>query len=85
MQAEDVCRICEEDEPHRLLLLIAISKGRVGAKEVHERDEPHRLPFLIAISKGRVAQRMFAELTNPIGVLLLIAQGCQTIVQATLG
>ena len=22
--------------------LIAISKGRVGAKEVHERDEPHR-------------------------------------------
>ena len=30
------------DEPHRLLLLIAISKGRVGAKEVHERDEPHR-------------------------------------------
>ena len=28
---------------------------------------------------------MFAELTNPIGVLRLIAQGCQTIVQATLG
>ena len=25
------------------------------------------------------------RLTNPIGVLLLIAQGCQTIVQATLG
>ncbi|WP_281625885.1 hypothetical protein [Segatella salivae] len=22
--------------------MIAISKGRVGAKEVHERDEPHR-------------------------------------------
>ena len=42
MQAESFCRICEEDEPHRLLLLIAISKGRVGAKEVHERDEPHR-------------------------------------------
>ena len=48
MPAEDVCRISEEDEPHRLLLLIAISKGRVGAKEVHERDEPHRLPLLIA-------------------------------------
>ena len=32
----------EDDEPHRLLFLIAISKGRVGAKEVHERDEPHR-------------------------------------------
>ena len=30
------------DEPHRLLFLIAISKGRVGAKEVHEDDEPHR-------------------------------------------
>ena len=30
------------DEPHSLLFLIAISKGRVGAKEVHERDEPHR-------------------------------------------
>ena len=42
MPAESFCRICEEDEPHRLLLLIAISKGRVGAKEVHERDEPHR-------------------------------------------
>ena len=27
MQAESFCRICEEDEPHRLLLLIAISKG----------------------------------------------------------
>ena len=42
MQAESFCRICEEDEPHRLPLLIAISKGRVGAKKVHERDEPHR-------------------------------------------
>ena len=30
------------DEPHRGILLIAISKGGVGAKEVHERDEPHR-------------------------------------------
>ena len=38
-----------------------------------------------SLSKGRAAQRIFAELTNPIGVLLLIAQGCQTIVQATLG
>ena len=27
----------------------------------------------------------FMRETNPIGVLLLIAQGCQTIVQATLG
>ena len=42
MPAESFCRICEENEPHRLPLLIAISKGRVGAKEVHERDEPHR-------------------------------------------
>jgi len=27
MQAEDVCRICEEDAPHRGMFLIAISKG----------------------------------------------------------
>ena len=31
-----------EKNPIGVLLLIAISKGRVGAKEVHERDEPHR-------------------------------------------
>ena len=31
-----------ETNPIGVLLLIAISKGRVGAKEVHERDEPHR-------------------------------------------
>ena len=30
------------DEPHRLLLLIAISKGRAGAKDVCRIDEPHR-------------------------------------------
>ena len=31
-----------ETNPIGVPLLIAISKGRVGAKEVHERDEPHR-------------------------------------------
>ncbi|MBW4864580.1 hypothetical protein KZY68_00810 [Prevotella salivae] len=31
-----------ETNPIGVLLLIAISKGRVGAKKVHERDEPHR-------------------------------------------
>ena len=61
--AEDVCRI---DEPHRLPLLIAISKGRVGAKEVHERDEPHRLLLLIAIPKGRAGTEDVCKLTNPI-------------------
>ena len=32
----------ELTNPIGVPLLIAISKGRVGAKEVHERDEPHR-------------------------------------------
>ena len=32
----------ELTNPIGVLLLIAISKRRVGAKEVHERDEPHR-------------------------------------------
>ena len=32
----------KKTNPIGVLLLIAISKGRVGAKEVHERDEPHR-------------------------------------------
>ena len=41
MQAEDVCRISEEDESHRLLLLIAISKGG-GRKGSLQIDEPHR-------------------------------------------
>ena len=31
-----------EKNPIGVPLLIAISKGRVGAKKVHERDEPHR-------------------------------------------
>ena len=53
------------DEPHRFLLLIAISKGRVGAKEVHERDEPHRLLLLIAISKGRVGAKEVHERDEP--------------------
>ena len=53
------------DEPHRLLLLIAISKGRVGAEEVHEDDEPHRLLFLIAISKGRVGAKEVHERDEP--------------------
>ena len=32
----------ELTNPIGVPFLIAISKGRVGAKEVHERDEPHR-------------------------------------------
>ena len=47
----------KKTNPIGLLLLIAISKGRVGAKEVHERDEPLRLLLLIAISKGRVGAK----------------------------
>ena len=37
--AKDVCKLTN---PIGVPFLIAISKGRVGAKEVHERDEPHR-------------------------------------------
>ena len=58
-------RACEDDEPHSLLFLIAISKGRVGAKEVHERDEPHRLLLLIAISKGRLGAKRACEDDEP--------------------
>ena len=62
MQAEDVCRI---DDPHRVLLLIAISKGRAGAEDVCRIDEPHSLPLLIAISKGRVSAESFCRIEEP--------------------
>ena len=55
----------KKTNPIGVLLLIAISKGRVGAKEVHEGDEPHRLPFLIAISKGRVGAKEVHERDEP--------------------
>ena len=58
--------LVKKTNPIGVLLLIAISKGRVGAKEVYRIDEPHSLPFLIATSKGRAAQRKFMRETNPI-------------------
>ena len=51
-------------------------KRKRDAEDVCRINDPHRLPLLIAISKGRAAQRKFMRTTNPIGVLLLIAQGC---------
>ena len=66
-------------------LISSLVKRKSGAKDVCRIDEPHSLPLLIAISKGRAAQRKIMGGTKPIGVLLLIAQGWQTIVQATLG
>ena len=66
-------------------LISSLVKRKSGAKDVCRIDEPHSLPLLIAISKGRAAQRKIMRGTKPIGVLLLIAQGWQTIVQATLG
>ena len=81
----------ERDEPHRGSAfdspgLPNDSAGYPGLIYCVEHNAVGVALFLISsLSIGKVAQRMFAELTNPIGVLLLIAQGCQTIVQATLG
>ena len=83
-------RACEDDEPHRGSAFdspgLASVASYPGLIYCVEHNAVGVALFLISsLSIGKVAQRMFAELTNPIGVLLLIAQGCQTIVQATLG
>ena len=64
MQAEDVCRICEEDEPHRLPLLIHF-KRKSRHRGCLQIDEPHRLLFLIAISNGRVSAESFCRIEEP--------------------
>ena len=65
MQAESFCRICEEDEPHRLLLLIAISKGSGTQRKFMRETNPIGVLLLIAISKGRVSAESFCRIEEP--------------------
>ena len=61
------------DESHRLLFLIAISKGRVGAKRACEDDEPHRGSAFDSPGLASIASYpglMYCVEHNAIGVAL---------------
>ena len=62
-----------EKNPIGVPLLIAISKGRVGAKKVHERDEPHRGSAFDSPGLASIASYpglMYCVEHNAIGVAL---------------